>query len=355
MNTKQPIRTNQHPRNKVLVGDVRTELQALPEAFIDCVVTSPPYFRLRNYQRSGQLGLEGHIDDWVTNIVAVFDDLTRVLTPQATVWLNVGDSYSRHRRVGAKEKSMVLAPERLIVALAKRGWITRNKLVWAKTNPMPSSVKDRLSCTWEPIYFLTRSAQYYFDLDAIRVPHRSHGPTASNKRRNRTPRVVPEWQGPLAGTNDGLDALRVEGRAGHPLGKNPGDVWQIATSSFRGAHFATFPEALVEQPIKAGCPERVCVDCNTPWRRQLPRTLGHLAVMGELEANCQCNSPWRTGVVLDPFMGSGTTAAVATKLHRDWLGIDINDEFADLTTSRVKRVEATQKPAQPHRGKARAA
>lgn len=322
------------PVGRILVGDVSDQLRQLPAASVDCVVTSPPYFRLRNYQHDGQLGLEAHVDEWVANLVAVLDEITRVLTPDATVWLNVGDSFSRHADSGALPKSLVLAPERLVVALAARGWIVRNKVVWAKTNPMPSSVADRLACTWEPIYLLTHSGRYFFDLDAIRVPHR----TTRSKRRatpGRTPRVVPEWQGPLAGKNDGLDQMKAAGRAGHRLGKNPGDVWQIATSNFRGAHFATYPEALLEQPIQAGCPLRVCTGCGRPWRRVASRIVGHLAVAGELRAECACGAPWRRGVVLDPFIGSGTTGVVAERLERDWIGIDINEDFAQIARQRI--------------------
>jgi DNA modification methylase len=322
------------PLGTVLVGDVNEQLRRLPNASIDCVVTSPPYFRLRNYQTSGQLGLEATVGEWVANLAAAFDEIARVLTPWATVWLNVGDSYSRESRAGAPPKAMVLAPERLAVELADRGWLVRNKVVWAKTNPMPTSVQDRLACTWEPIYLLTRSGAYTFDLDAVRVPHRST-PSKRTPPPDRAPRIVPAWQGPLAGKNDGLDRMKADGRPGHVLGKNPGDVWQIATSSHRGAHFATFPEALVERPLLAGCPEKVCLTCGTPWRRSAPRTIGHLAVAGELEPLCACGASWRPGIVLDPFIGSGTTAVVAERLDRDWIGIDINGDFAEMTRRRV--------------------
>jgi DNA modification methylase len=231
---------------------------------------------------------------------------------------------------------LVLAPERLVVELGARGWTVRNKIVWAKTNPMPSSVTDRLACTWEPIYLLTRSARYNFDLDSIRVPHRSTR-TPKTRRPEPRPRVVPEWQGPLAGKNDGLDRMKADGRPGHRLGKNPGDVWSVATSSFRGAHFATFPEALVERPILAGCPAKVCQVCGMSWRRVVSRAIGHLALIQELRATCGCGAPWRRGVVLDPFIGSGTTALVAERLGRDWIGIDINRDFAQLSRSRIIR------------------
>lgn len=345
---RRPERLTTLPIGEVLVGDVRDQLRRLPDASVDCVVTSPPYFRLRNYQHAGQLGLEATVTEWVTNLADAFDDLARVLTPAATVWLNVGDSYSRHSSAGAPPKSLVLAPERLIVELGERGWLVRNKVVWAKTNPMPTSVRDRLACTWEPIYLLSRTGDYHFNLDAIRIPHRSTA-TKRTTRPERAPRVVPEWQGPLAGKNDGLDRMKADGRPGHPQGKNPGDVWDIATSSHRGAHFATFPEALVERPILAGCPAKVCTHCGAPWRQVAGRMIGHLAVTGEISATCSCGTAWRRGVVLDPFIGSGTTAVVAERLDRDWIGIDINAEFAAMTRHRVSSARIRPGQQRPSR------
>jgi DNA modification methylase len=136
--------------------------------------------------------------------------------------------------------------------------------------------------------------------------------------------------------------MKADGRPGHPLGKNPGDVWDIATSSYRGAHFATYPETLVERPILAGCPPKVCVGCGAPWRRVAARIVGHLAVAGEMESSCRCGVRWRRGVVLDPFIGSGTTAVVAERLNRDWIGIDINADFAEMTRQRVTAARSTR-------------
>jgi site-specific DNA-methyltransferase (adenine-specific) len=136
-------------------------------------------------------------------------------------------------------------------------------------------------------------------------------------------------------SNSGLDALNAEGRVGHPLGKNPGDVWLLSTASYRGPHHAVFPEALVERPILAGCPEKRCRQCRAPWRRETIRQLGHLAVRGELRPSCRCQAPSEPGLVLDPFIGSGTTAIVAERLGRTWLGIEINPKFARLAEKRV--------------------
>ncbi len=332
------------PRNIVLVGDALKQLRDLPADSVDCVITSPPYFALRNYQVAGQIGLEPSVHDWVTNLVAVADELARVLKPEGSLWLNLGDSYSRHDRYGAPPKSFLLAPERLLLALIERGWIVRNKVVWAKPNPMPASVADRLTCAWEPLYFLVRSRRYYFDLDAIRIPHRSRPRRQPRSRRGPEPRRPASgrpaaWAGPLAGDQSGLDRLKASGVPGHPLGKNPSDVWTVTKSTFRGGHHATFPEALVERPLLATCPERVCITCGLAWRRErLLTSLGHLAVQGELRPVCDCDAAWQPGLVLDPFVGSGTTAVVAERLHRDWLGVELNPVFAAVAETRIVAV-----------------
>jgi len=184
------------PRNRVLVGDALAQLQRLPPASIDCIVTSPPYFALRDYGVPGQLGAERTINDWVAQLRLVMREAARVLSPTGSLWLNLGDTFSRGGQWGAPAKSLLLGPERLLLALADDGWLIRNKIVWAKRNPMPTSVRDRLALTWEPIYLLVRSKHYSFDLDAVRVPHRSQ----PGVRRQPSPRPGrPSWAGPLAG------------------------------------------------------------------------------------------------------------------------------------------------------------
>lgn len=318
--------------NRIMVGDARETLRRLPESFADCVVTSPPYFRLRDYQHSGQIGLEAQVDEWVTRLREVLTELRRVLVPTGSVWLNLGDRYSTGTE-GSPAKSLLLGPERLALALIEDGWLVRNKIVWAKRNPMPSPVRDRLSCTWEVIYLLVRQRSYFFDLDAIRVPHSSS--------RSRPTRASAGWSVPPAwrvGQADqrGLDLLNAAGRVGHPLGKNPGDVWHLPTASYRGAHHAVFPISLAERPIQASCPERRCSRCRSPWRRTTLRRLGQLAVRGELQPSCGCRSTWEAGVVLDPFIGSGSTAIAAEHHGRNWLGVELNPVFARLASRRIE-------------------
>lgn len=331
------------PRNSVIVGDARRRLAEIPESSIDAVVTSPPYFQLRDYGSKNQMGLEPDVSAWVNELRLVMRGLARVLKPTGSVWLNLGDSFSRHQHFGAPPKSLLLGPERLALALIEDGWTIRNKVIWAKTRSMPTSVRDRLACTWEVIYFLTRSRCYYFDLDAIRVPHRSSlkHPTKALEPYPPLSASPPNWARPLAGNNMGLAKLKAQGLTGNPLGKNPGDVWTMASANFRGEHFATFPAHLVEQPLLATCPEKVCVGCGSPWQRgAATSTIGRLAVQSELIQSCKCAKGWRPGVVLDPFFGAGTVGLVAEAHRRNWLGIELNPRFANLAMNRIAKARS---------------
>lgn len=316
--------------NRILVGDARTVLRSWPSRSVDCVVTSPPYFRLRNYQHPQQLGLEPTVMDWVQGLRDVMHELERVLVPTGSVWLNLGDSYSTGGSVATK--SLLLGPERLALALIEDGWLIRNKVIWAKRNPMPSAARDRLTCSWEVIYFLTRQSHYFFDLDAIRQPHTS---TKKPVRSIRGWSVPPEWR-VASSNNSGLDSLAARGCVGHPLGKNPGDVWRLSTASYRGPHHAVYPIALAERPILAGSPERRCALCRAPWRRSTLRQLGHLAVQGELHPSCACPSSGEPAVILDPFIGSGTTAIAAERHGRNWIGIELHADFARSAEQRIE-------------------
>lgn len=327
------------PRNVVLVGDAIQQLRRLPDACIDTIVTSPPYHLLRRYHAGEQeIGTEASVDAYVHSIVTVFDELARVLKSTGVAWLNIGDSYSRHHRYGAPPKSLLLAPERVLLALSERGWIVRGKAVWHKPNHMPASATDRLTGAWEPLFMLVGSQSYFFDLDAIRVPHTSTRKPVTKRTSDKY--CDKHYAGPLAGLHDGLTRNRLAGTVGHPLGKNPSDVWAIPTAGFRGAHFAVFPERLVERPITATCPERVCVRCGLPWQRQRRRDR-----LGDLEPSCACAGGWRPGLVLDPFIGSGTVGVVARRLQRDWLGIELNPEYAALAEQRIANVQPRASPA----------
>lgn len=341
---------NEIPRNRIVVGDAIDRLRHLPDASVDSVATSPPYFRLRDYAVKGQLGLESDVDLWVNHLLTLSAEIHRVLVPTGTYWLNLGDTYSSHTSQGADRKSLLMAPERVALRLQEAGWIIRNKIVWAKPNPTPSSVPDRLNCTYEVIYVLAKQPTYYFDLDAIRRPHQTA--VASDRKPKRISSSPEAWRGPNGMAASGLHALKSQGLVGHPLGRNPGDVWTIAPGRYRSAHHAVFPQALAERMIAAGCPEARCVHCRLPWKRRVIRALGGTATRTALAPTCQCGNESEPGLVLDPFMGSGTTAVAAENLGRDWLGVELNPVFADVARDRIATARHKPQTTPPERAAA---
>jgi len=323
------------PRNQVIEGDALAVLPRLAAASVEAVITSPPYFRARRYGAgSGELGQERAIDDWVAALRSVSGEVARVLVPTGSYWLNVGDLYSRRIELGAPPKSLLLGPERLIRSLLADGWIVRNRVAWIKTTPLPSPVRDRLTNGWEYVFHLVRQGDYFYDLDAIRLP-------LVTQPQPRVVRFSEAGLGPLAGRRDGLAQLAAEGRSGHPLGRNPTDVWRLPPGRTLGGHLATFPEALVRRPILATVAARVCTACGRPWRRST-RQVRLLEGRPQPRAlvPCGCGTPTRPGLVLDPFAGSGTTLKVARALGRDALGIELHPGFAELARQRAG-LEAT--------------
>lgn len=328
------------PRNTILAGDARGVLGDLLPESVDCCVTSPPYAnRLRSYGGgSGELGQEPDIAEYVQSLREVLRGVRRVLKPTGSLWLNVGDGYSRNQRQGAPRGSLMLTPQRVALALAADGWIVRNVAIWHKPNPLPQSAADRLSPTYEVVIFAAKSRRCFFDLDSIRIPHRS-----ADRARVALKEATRRYQG----NNTGLGKLKAAGRVGNAAGKNPGDVWTIPTAVDRLGHQATFPEALIERPILATCPERICVQCDSAWTRptriksrKTSEGMLHTREVGELR-RCECFAPSRPGVVLDPFMGTGTTALVAERLRRDWLGIELNPTYIKLADDRLRSARRT--------------
>jgi len=277
--------------NEIHCGDAAAVLKCWPDEFIDCIVTSPPYFRQRDYRGTRQqIGLEESPQKYIERLVETFGQCRRVMKSTGTLWLVIGDKYDGGRQLGI--------PWRVALALMDDGWVLRADCIWHKPNAMPSSVKSRPTVDHEYIFFFTKSQDYFYDADAIREPH----VTFSENSRMRGGRRHFGIRGgtPEAGKNGGTQNLH-DGRwdqAFHPLGRNKRTVWSIPLSKFREAHFAVFPEPLVKTCILAGCP----VD----------------------------------GTVLDPFLGSGTTAVVAQKLGRSWLGIDCAKEYVKMARRRLK-------------------
>jgi DNA modification methylase len=296
---------------QILIGDCLEILQTLPESYFQTCVTSPPYFGLRDYQVDGQIGMEQTPDTYVAKLVDVFHAVRRVLRDDGTLWLNLGDSYAndgkwggassgKHvtalhgttgvgrgkRFTGAKAKDLLGMPWRVAFALQEDGWWLRSAIVWHKPNPMPESVKDRPTSAYEMVFLLAKSAQYYYDADAIREP------TVCDRTRG------PALHGDLMSTNGNA------GLARRPITdtRNNRNVWTITTQPFKGAHFATMPPNLAERCILAGCPEG--------------------------------------GSVIDPFGGAGTTGFVAGELNRRATLIELNPDYAEIARNRLGHLAA---------------
>lgn len=287
----------------------------------------------------GCLGLEPSYQMFVDHIVLIAREIRRVLHPKGTFWLNLGDSYAVAADGDLKAKDLAGIPWRVALALQGDGWWLRNSIVWQKKNALPSSVQDRLSCKYEYVFLLTKEARYFFDLDAIKVRHTSGSYDAEG---NFTPNQ--NW----FESGEGHRKMDQEGylgslagsprRTGRGLfndrGKNPGDVWKTATGAYAGAHFAVWPEALVERMVKAGTSEGGrCPSCFTPWVR-VPSDARKEDDSWEPDCGCEPHVPERC-VVLDPFSGSGTTGLVAMSHDRDYVGLDLNAEYLELAEARL--------------------
>ena len=287
-------------------GDALDVARTLPDGLARTIVTSPPYFGLRDYGEDGQIGAEASVGEYVARMVELFRELRRVLTDDGTLWLNLGDSYagsasgyregsaradgqvrgdghSRRNRngtpaCGVPAKNLLGIPWRVAFALQDDGWILRSDIIWHKPNPMPESVTDRPTKSHEYLFLFAKSPRYYYDIDAIREPHEH--PEVSHVSRARPERGFP-------GQADVV-------RAGlHPLGRNRRSVWEVSTVPFPGSHFAVYPPELIRPCIRAG---------SEPG-----------------------------DIVLDPFSGSGTTGAVATFEGRKYIGIDLNRDYLRMS------------------------
>ena len=300
---------------QIRVGDCLEQLSTLPEESVHCVVTSPPYWGLRDYGVEGAIGLEPTLQEHLGTLVTVFREVRRVLRSDGTLWLNYGDSYPSGDRStyrsgasdnkghlvqnglarpktpsGLKPKDLVMMPARVALALQADGWWLRSEIVWHKPNPMPESVRDRPTSAHEKLFLLTKSARYFYDAEAVRRAAKEESVARLDRARHSS--YVPPCQEPHpgilgprpirdgkqrghgrrhAGFNERWDAMPKEEQQAN--GANLRNVWTIATHPFPGAHFATFPPKLVEPCIKAGTSEKgCCPECGAPWTRQVEDT-----------------------------------------------------------------------------------
>ncbi len=415
---------------RILVGDCRDILRTLPDESVHCCVCSPPYWGLRSYGigiDKGEIGLEPSLSDYIDTMRAVFAEVRRVLRKDGTLWLNIGDSYATsvngrsaadtktvgnddrtfrdkpfstvspdwNSRVGQsgnkgnpgadhhfrisdptlKPKDLCGMPWRVAFALQADGWYLRSDIIWSKPNPMPESVTDRPTKAHEYLFLLSKSERYYYDAEAIKEKNSSAyaTPVDSNENQRRSNAKTDISR---------KDALSINAEGRNPrewngLGRNRRSVWEIPTSPYSEAHFATFPPALVEPCIKAGCPEKCCAKCGAPWVRQVERDLiatrGKVGehsgqgrsdpqdagssynwsggVYGRYETktlgfspSCSChhrynglmNAPILAGTVLDPFGGAGTTGLVADRLGRNAILIELNPKYAEMAERRLQ-------------------
>lgn len=295
--------------NEILIGDSSRMLKKLPAKIFHTCVTSPPYYKLRDYGVDNQIGLESTPEQYIKKLVTVFREVKRVLRDDGTLWIVVGDSYNgsgkanndktidnylqgsnKHSTVerthikGIKRKDLIGISWLLAFALRNDGWYWRDTIIWHKCNPMPESVLDRCTRAHEYILFFSKNSRYYFNSEAIKTP--SKNPKDDRGSRGNIKRIPTKM----------VSGIRSSGV--YPM-SNKRNVWTVATQPFKGAHYAVFPEQLIEPCIKAGCPE--------------------------------------AGLVLDPFIGSGTTGLVARKLSRNFVGIDLNPDNKHMALERMNK------------------
>lgn len=312
--------------NIIINRDCLAALRDLPDESVNCCVTSPPYYALRDYGMDAQIGREDSPEEYIRRLVLVFREVRRVLTEDGTLWLNIADTYcgtgnkggyldpknpkgrngqsvSLARRASeCKQKDMIGIPWLLAFALRADGWYLRSDIIWCKANPMPESCKDRPSRCYEHVFLLTKSKKYYYDALSIAEPI-AEG-TAARYKGGRSASSKYAEEIPGQGKVQKLNAARAAGTitdADISPVRNARDVWHINTVPYKGGHFAAYPPKLAEKCILAGCP--------------------------------------RGGVVLDPFFGSGTTGLAAVKNDRCYIGIELNAEYCELAKERIGGVK----------------
>lgn len=316
--------------NKIYQGNCLAILKSFPDEIINTVVTSPPYWGLRDYGIEGQIGQEATIDEYVKNITRVFSEIKRVLRKDGTVWLNIGDAYAgsgRGRNAdgranpgqnhlqsdgqlggivsldkqvnGLKPKDLMGLPWRVAFALQQDGWYLRQDIVWSKPNAMPESVRDRPTKSHEYIFLFSKEPKYYYDHESIKEPavHGDPNPPRGSEG-NKVPnlgRRADKKRGSFNGKYGDLAFRAIRDK------RNKRSVWTIPTKPLKDAHFATFPERLIEPCVLAGSP------------------------VG--------------GIVLDPFFGAGTAGVVAARFNRNYVGIELNPEYIEIAKSRLNSVQ----------------
>ena len=297
--------------NIIHVGDNLFHLTNIPDNSVDMCVTSPPYYNLRDYKNSGQIGAENTVKDFVENLCKVFDEIHRILKPTGSCWVNIGDTYDKKR--------LLQVPSRFEIAMCDRGWHLRNEIIWSKPNPQPISSKDRFWGNHEKFFWFVKDVKkYYFNRDAILVPQaeisirRMFSKNNMDKRKDFNASSKEGFA--ISSNSQDKHYARMREEMGIDKefnyeeliksGKCPTrpefDTWNVPSVTYKGAHFAVYPPELIEKPILSCCPEQ--------------------------------------GIVIDPFMGSGTTGEVAKLNNRRYIGLELNPEYAILANERISKV-----------------
>ena len=274
----------------------------MPSESVDMCITSPPYWNMRDYGDKNQLGLEYTTSEFIDNLYNVFHEIKRVLKDEGSLWINIRDTYSKGvKRCGVKNKSLSMIPERLIIKLLDDGWILRNDIIWHKPNAMPDSCKNRFTVDYEHLYFLTKKDKgYYFKTQyepyTSNIKSKKDNTNNNNDKDKRSALIESKMvrHGANGTTLNSPSKWSDKGRIKRT-------TWSISTKAYKEAHFATYPTELIECPIDAGCPEG--------------------------------------GIVLDPFMGSGTTGVVAKKQGKHYVGIELNKEYIEIADNRIKKLD----------------
>ena len=297
--------------NIIHVGDNLFHLTNIPDNSVDMCVTSPPYYNLRDYKNSGQIGAENTVKDFVENLCKVFDEIYRILKPTGSCWVNIGDTYDKKR--------LLQVPSRFEIAMCDRGWHLRNEIIWSKPNPQPISSKDRFWGNHEKFFWFVKDVKkYYFNRDAILVPQAEISIRRMFSKNNMSKRkdfnATSKEGFAISSNSQDKHYARMREEMGIDKefnyeeliksGKCPTrpefDTWNVPSVTYKGAHFAVYPPELIEKPILSCCPEQ--------------------------------------GIVIDPFMGSGTTGEVAKLNNRKYIGLELNPEYAILANERISKV-----------------
>jgi site-specific DNA-methyltransferase (adenine-specific) len=323
-----PIIDLSHLTGRIHLADCFEFIKTIPDDSVDFVMTSPPYWSLRDYDVNGQFGQEKNVAEYVERMVWLCGEVKRILKPTGSFWLNIGDKVIDRR--------MMCIPWDVALSASSNGLRMVNTVIWRKTNPLPSSDERRLTSTYEYVFHFSKTKDFYADLFEVREPH---------KGQNKIKKIK-EVEGEVDRGKYKTKESEIAHRQGfnrdreatetfqHPAGRNPGDVWDIATASLGIEHFAAYPEKLVMRPILMTCPPKICPQCGTIFKRIVNELVYPASTAGW--EGCKCGVDTVSGVGYDPFSGAGTTCLQLKKQNRRWFGSELNPKYLEASLKRIE-------------------